>query len=86
MKCVDHKILGPSSLFVLLLLLVAPGCTKEELVEPQQAGHAVQAPVKSTPGGTVAPPPTGTNSGSSSPISDDGDDLGDGERPKRPKN
>ncbi len=65
------------------MLLLFTGCTKEEPVEPRQVDNAVNVPTKSTHG-SVTPPPPGT--GTSSPISDDGDDLGDGERPKRPKN
>ncbi|MBP8822009.1 MAG: hypothetical protein KBH07_00025 [Flavobacteriales bacterium] len=85
MKCVGNKFVWPSALSLVMYLFVSTGCTKEELLEPKVIENTAGVSTKSAPG-TVAPPPPGTTSGTSSPISDDGDDLGDGERPKRPKN
>lgn len=60
------------------LLLMASGCTKEELVAPKTVPQAVQSMEAPTTGtGTVIPGASGTDK---SPITDDGDDMGDNER------
>lgn len=76
-----------SVMLVALLLLMATGCTKEEVVAPS-AIPQVSKNLKPVHGNsdqgdtTIVPSNTGN---SVSPITDDGDDLGDKERSSKPK-
>ncbi len=72
---------GPA-LFALLLLL-ATGCAKEEVLPP----HAMQPVLKHAlivTNGTDSISP-GNNGNTIVPITDDGDDLGDSERSRQTK-
>ncbi|MCC6939547.1 MAG: hypothetical protein IT226_15120 [Flavobacteriales bacterium] len=76
-----------ASLFVLVVLLA--GCSKEECVAPSDRATEVAKslhPVPSTgePMNGVLQPGSVKDGGNSS-ISDDGDDVGDGERNKKKK-
>jgi len=77
---------GSAMLFA-LLMLVATGCSKEEVVAPNAVPQVSKAlkPVQgsSDQGGTTVTP--GTKGSGVSPITDDGDDLGDKERSSKPK-
>lgn len=77
---------GSAVLFALLMLVVA-GCSKEEVVAPGAAPQVSKAlkPAQGSSdqgGTTVTPDNTGNGV---SPITDDGDDLGDKERSNKPK-
>ncbi len=76
-----------SAMLFALLMLVATGCSKEEVVAPTTAPQVSKSmkPVQgsSDQGGTTITP--GNTDNSKDPISDDGDDLGDKERSSKPK-
>ena len=76
-----------SAMFFALLMLVASGCSKEEVVAPNAVPQVSKAlkPVQgsSDQGGTTVT--NGNTDNSTSPITDDGDDLGDKERSNKPK-
>lgn len=74
------------ALFFALAMLVSTGCSKEELVAP-----CTRQPELQTKAGTAAVPVpvvTGSgvpDSGNITPITDDGDDLGDKENSSKTK-
>lgn len=71
-------------LFFALAMLVSTGCSKEEVVAP----CTVQPQLKSKAGDAPVPVVTGsgaTDLGNISPITDDGDDLGDKEKSNKTK-
>lgn len=68
-----------------LFLLMATGCAKEEVVAPAALQHHVQKALKpGNPDGNGAVN-NGNSSTGNSPITDDGDDMGDNERTTKPK-
>lgn len=78
----DRKV--PGAVALALLVLLSTGCAKEEVVQPASVDTAPMMQRRSANGqGTVGPIPG--QGGNVSPISDDGDDLGDRERSNRPK-
>ncbi|MBZ0207601.1 MAG: hypothetical protein K8H89_14865 [Flavobacteriales bacterium] len=80
----NRTMVGSAVLFA-LFLLVSTGCTKEEVVAPNTPTPMMQTKAGKVDGnGTVGTGTSGNNA--ISPISDDGDDLGDSERSNRPKN
>ena len=68
-----------AALFFALAMLVSTGCSKEELVAPCTEQPEMQSKVGTAP----VPVVTGSDAqddGHLSPITDDGDDLGDNEK------
>ncbi|MEO5584299.1 MAG: hypothetical protein ABIQ75_02500 [Flavobacteriales bacterium] len=76
-----------SAMLFALLMLVATGCSKEEVVAPNGAPLISRSlkPVQASngQGGTSVTP--GDTGNGVAPITDDGDDLGDKERSSKPK-
>ena len=81
--------LRTSSLFLsalaVLLLLLATGCAKEEVVPPCAAHSMAKQEVKPGQGSGNGTVDTGNGTTGNSPITDDGDDIGDNERTSTPK-
>lgn len=67
-----------------LLMLVATGCSKEEVMAPGAAPQ-VSKSLKPAQGSGDQGGTTVTSGNGASPITDDGDDLGDKERSNKPK-
>lgn len=74
-----------STLILGLFLVLATGCTKEEVAAPGQVKRAMKS-VTPVTGGNVQGQGGSGNNGGVAPITDDGDDVGDNERSKpKPK-
>lgn len=81
--------LRTSSLFLpalaALLLLMATGCAKEDVVAPCAAHNTAKQEVRPGQGNGNGTVDTGNGTNGNSPITDDGDDIGDNERTSSPK-